>query len=138
MYLTCTPPKLLNTFEANIFWLDDKNVSIGRKYSIKINTGTYNVEFEKIVKVIDTKDLSKTKGDIIRKNDVAEVILKSNSLIPIDNFFDNESTGRFSIIDDYKIVGGGTINSTNFPDQRKMLEKKCKKYYSSKFFYYRN
>lgn len=118
-----TPPKLLNTFEANIFWLDNENVMIGRKYSIKITTGTYNIEFEKIVKVIDTKDLSKTKSNIIRKNDVAEVILKSNSLIPIDNFFDNESTGRFSIIDDYKIVGGGTINSTNFPDQRKMLEK---------------
>ena len=92
-----TPPKLLNTFEANIFWLDNENVMIGRKYSIKITTGTYNIEFEKIVKVIDTKDLSKTKSNIIRKNDVAEVILKSNSLIPIDNFFDNGLQSFFLI-----------------------------------------
>ena len=118
-----TPPKLLNTFEANIFWLDVNSLELGKKYTIKITTGTYKVEFEKIVKVIDTKDLSKKKSNTVRKNEIAEVILKSNTLIPIDSFYNNESTGRFSIIDDYQTVGGGTINSTNFPDQRKMLEK---------------
>ena len=50
-------PKLMNTFEANLFWLSDK-VAFKKQYTMKINTGEYTVKISKVMKVIDTDNLN--------------------------------------------------------------------------------
>ena len=67
----------------------------------------------------DIDDLSKKEVNDILKNDVAEVTISSQLLIPVDNFYDNPSTSRFSIIDGFEVVGGGIVNTDNYPNQRK-------------------
>ena len=61
------------------------------------------------------------KKNEVSRNDVAEVTLSSQVLIPVDNFNDNPSTSRFSIIDGFEVVGGGIINADNYPNQRKLI-----------------
>ena len=50
------PPKLMNTFEANLFWLNDNKLDLEGKYQLKINTGEYSVSIRKVNKIIDTEN----------------------------------------------------------------------------------
>ena len=116
-------PKLVNTFEASIFWLSDIPLNLEKKYTIKLTTAEYKVNFEKINKVIDTNDLSKKEVNDIFRNDVAEVTISSQLLVPVDNFYDNPSTSRFIVTDGFEVVGGGIVNTDNYPNQRKLRNK---------------
>ena len=118
-------PKLMNTFEANLFWLSEKKLKINKQYLMKINTGEYNIFISKVSKVIDTDNLnSKTPNLSPEKNDVCEVVIHSSQLIPMDDFKDNQKTGRFCILDEEKIIAGGIINLQNFPDQKDVIQTK--------------
>jgi len=116
-------PKLLSSFESNIFWLDNEDVDQKKKYEIKIGTGTYSVKFEKIKEVFRIDKIPKNIKKNITKNDIAHVILSSNSLIPADSFNENIFTGRFSILSNERVVGGGVISSNDYPNQRKSKNK---------------
>ncbi len=113
-----SPPKLVNNFEANIFWLSDQALEVGKNYLIRITSGEYRVKIEGIKKIINTNDLSHKINKKVLKNEVAEVTLYSQFIIPVDDFSDNAATSRFSIIENFNVVGGGIINSKNYPDQR--------------------
>ena len=39
-------------------------------------------------------------------------------MIPLDDFKDNEKTGRFCLLDDEEILAGGIVDLSNYPDQR--------------------
>ncbi len=115
-------PKLMNTFEANLFWLSEKKLKLNKQYLMKINTGEYNIVISKVSKVIDTNNLnSKSLNLSPGKNDVCEVIIHSSQLIPMDDFKDNQKTGRFCILDEENIIAGGIINLQNFPDQKDVI-----------------
>ena len=42
----------------------------------------------------------------------------------MDDFKDNQKTGRFCILDEEKIIAGGIINLQNFPDQKDVIQTK--------------
>ena len=44
------PPKLMNRFEANVFWLSQNKLQLNKKYDLKINTGQYQVIINEIKK----------------------------------------------------------------------------------------
>ena len=46
------PPKLMNRFEANVFWLSQKKLKLNSKYNFKINTGQYQVIVNKVKKLL--------------------------------------------------------------------------------------
>ena len=117
------PPNLVNTFEANIFWLSEQKINLNKKYILKLATSEHNITFKKIIRVIDTESLNKKEKNIVKKNDVAEVVINSPSLIAADNFTLNPKLGRFSIVDNYSVVGGGIINLKDYPNQRNFLNK---------------
>ncbi len=122
---TTSSPKLMNTFEANLFWLSEKKLELDKQYLMKINTGEYNIIIRKISKIIDTNNLSSKSLNLSpKKNDVCEVIIHSSQLIPMDDFKDNQKTGRFCILDEEKIIAGGIINLQNFPDQKDVIKAK--------------
>ena len=114
------PPKLMNRFEANVFWLSQNKLQLNKKYDLKINTGQYQVIINEIKKIIDTNDL-KPKSDLkVNKNDICELVFHSSQLIPMDNYSHIKSTGRFCLLDENEIVAGGILNLKNFPDQREL------------------
>ena len=92
---------------------------------MKINTGEYNIFISEVSKVIDTNNLNSKNSSLSpEKNDVCEVIIHSSQLIPMDDFKDNQKTGRFCILDEEKIIAGGIINLQNFPDQKDVIQTK--------------
>ena len=114
------PPKLMNTFEANLFWLNDKKMDLSKKYQLKSNTGEYTVNIRKVNKIIDTESLESTNKKIPNKNDVSEVVIHSSQLIPMDDYNVLTKTARFCLLDENEIVAGGIASLQNYPDQKEL------------------
>ena len=115
---TDTPSILTNIFRAKLFWLGDDPLELGSQYKLKINTAEYQVEIDQIEQVLNTEDLSRAPSATVEKNSAAEVILRVRVPIGVDDFTANAATGRFVLVDNYRIVGGGVINLDGFVDQR--------------------
>ena len=128
------PPKLMNRFEANLFWLSGLKLKLNQKYKFKINTGEYNVIVKEVKKIIDTDNLNSKSSKNVSKNDICEVVFHSSQLIPMDDFSVNQKTGRFCLLDDSGIVAGGILNLKNYPDQRESSENLNKNIVAEDFF----
>ncbi|MBT5659445.1 MAG: adenylyl-sulfate kinase [Rhodospirillaceae bacterium] len=113
-----TPPVETNVFKARVFWLGHKPLTLGKKYTLKLATAQHTVEVQEIERVIDTTDLSTGKQDQVERNAVAEIVLRSREMMVLDEFIHMPRTGRFVLVEDYDIVGGGIISMEGYPDQR--------------------
>lgn len=112
------PPLETNVFKGHVFWLGDRPLEVGKRYAMKLATSRYPVEVQAIERVIDTGDLSSAAADKVERNAVAEVILRTRALVALDHFAGHPRTGRFVLVEDYDVVGGGIVNMDDFPDQR--------------------
>lgn len=100
-----------NRFRANVFWLGNNNLVKNKKYKLKLGTAEVECEIESILKSVDASSLSELSNESgIKRNDVAEVIIRTKEEISYDLFSNSESTGRFVIVDGYDISGGGIIS----------------------------
>jgi bifunctional enzyme CysN/CysC len=115
---TLDQPLESNVFKTHLFWLGHTPLQVGKRYIMKLATARYTVEVEAIERIIDTADLSSRQADSVERNAVAEVVLRSRALIALDDFATNPRTGRFVLVEDYDVVGGGIVNMEDFPDQR--------------------
>lgn len=106
-----TPVTVANFFNASVFWLGKNPLVKDKKYKLKLSTQEVEFEVYSINKVIDAVSLKNSdNSDTIKKNDVAEVTIKTKYPICFDEFADVQSLGRFVIIDDYDTSGGGIIS----------------------------
>lgn len=121
---TDSPFILTNVFRARLFWLGNNPLKVGSRYKLKINTAEYDVEVKEIEQVLNTDDLSLRPAEQVVKTSVAEVVLKTRALIAMDDFTDNPITGRFVLVEDYQIVGGGVVSLKDSVDQRPNFEVK--------------
>lgn len=99
-----------NRFRGNVFWLGKNDLVPNKKYKLKLSTAEVECQIETIIKAIDASTLEEVESPSgIKKNDVGEVIVRTKSEIGFDLFNELESTGRFVIVDDFDISGGGII-----------------------------
>lgn len=112
------PPIETDVFKARIFWLGHKSLEVGKRYKMKLNTLSVPVTVQAIEHVINTTDLSETKATSVERNSVGEIILRADRLIALDPFSDLAGTGRFVLVDDFDIAGGGIISMEGYADQR--------------------
>jgi len=118
-------PVETNVFRANIFWLGKNPLRVGSRYTLKLHTGQHWAEVQSIDRIVDVADLSSSEGGEVPKNAVAEITLRTRGLVALDAFTDNVRTGRFVLIEDYTIVGGGIINMDGYPDQRQAVTRRA-------------
>ncbi|MEG2539028.1 MAG: GTP-binding protein [Clostridium sp.] len=111
-------PKISNLICGNIFWLAKEPLIKGKEYKLKIQTQEVICTIVSISKVIDSASLKGIKSDKVQKNEVCEVTIKTKSPICFDEFSDIEQTGRFVIVDNYNISGGGIITKQEESLQR--------------------
>jgi len=112
-------PILTNLFRARLFWLGTDALVPNKRYTMKINTSEYKVEVREIEQVVSTDDLSLNNKSVqVSKNEVAEVVMKVRGLAALDEFEQNQKTGRFMLMDGYNVVGGGIISMEGFANQR--------------------
>jgi bifunctional enzyme CysN/CysC len=98
-------------FRARIFWMGDKPFSIGKRYTVKLMTQEIECQLASIDRVIDATSLETSAGPrlSVAKNEVAEVTIYARSTLVMDNHERIESGGRFVIVDERDVAGGGII-----------------------------
>ncbi len=107
-------PVVTDTFKGNLFWLGKNDLVKNKKYKLKLATLEIECEIAKIDRVIDASTLETIEdAERVQKNDVSEITIKTKSPIALDEFQDIESTGRFVIVDDLDVSGGGIITKAS-------------------------
>lgn len=103
-------PYTTNRFRANIFWMGKNALSIHKKYKLKIGTNKTGLYIESIESVLNASTLEKVLDrEEVHRHEVAQIIFKTDKPISFDLFNNIKSTGRFVIVDEYDIAGGGII-----------------------------
>jgi len=115
--LVTNPPMLTNVFRDRLFWLGRNPLAEGNRYKLKLGTAEHAVEVEKIERVVDVQELGTADTKVVERNSVAEVVFRTRRQIAVDPFSINMLTGRFVIVEDYDIVGGGLISMDGYADQ---------------------
>jgi len=116
-------PSTTRRIHVNLFWLGKQPLVRNKKYLFKLNAIKVEVELERIVRVMDASDLSQKERDQVDRNDVAECILKLDHMIAFDPSAEMPETGRFVIVDDYEISGGGIIVKALVDDQAQLNQR---------------
>jgi bifunctional enzyme CysN/CysC len=102
-------PYVGSCFEASVFWMGKKPLEIGKEYKLKLCTMKVSVKLKEIKKVFSASDLSDKQKNHIEMNEIAVCILECQSPLAFDIFNEIFPTGRFVIVDEFDIVGGGII-----------------------------
>ena len=106
-----TLPKRSLIFRVKLFWMGKRPMIFERPYKLKLGTAQAMVHLKKIERVLDASDLKMlpiSKKEIAR-HDVAQCVLQANADFAFDLAGDLEATGRFVIVDEYDISGGGIL-----------------------------
>ncbi len=109
--------------KANVFWLGRENISVGNEYMLKLGTVKVQAIVKEIIKVIDASSLDLQKKQIVERHDVAELIFELKNEIAFDLISENPQTGRFVIVDNYEISGGGIISDLIEDKNEKVRER---------------
>ncbi len=116
-------PLVSTAFRANLFWLGKRPLEKGRKYSLRVATKEIDCEVAAIHRIIDTMDLAQQQGSSqVGKNQVAELTLRTKGPVAFDLSASFEATGRFVLVDEYDIAGGGIITELVRDDQEFLRE----------------
>ena len=116
-------PLVSTAFRANLFWLGKRPLEKGRKYLLRVATKEVDCEVASIHRIIDTMDLAQQQGsNTISKNQVAELTLRTKAPVAFDLSASFETTGRFVLVDEYDIAGGGIITELVHDDQEFLRE----------------
>lgn len=115
------PPINSSIIKTRLFWLGKNPLVRNKKYIFKIGTNKVEMEVKEIERILDASTLKTKKSDQIKRHEVAECILQLEKAIALDKAVDYSETGRFVIVDDYEISGGGIVVE-GLPDDQTWLQ----------------
>lgn len=104
------PPVVGRHFRASMFWLGRTPLTVGHEYILKSCTAKITCRISKIHSTLDASTLGKViSPDHANKNDIADCEIECERDIAFDIGATVPETGRFVIVDNYEISGGGII-----------------------------
>jgi bifunctional enzyme CysN/CysC len=113
------PPYELTRFKARLFWLGHNSFRKGANYKLKIGSQEADCQIDSIEKVIDASTLETVSRDdkevFVGRHEVAELYLRTKRPIAFDAHTEIIPTGRFVVVDQYDVSGGGIILDDNYP-----------------------
>lgn len=102
--------RVASRLKAHIFWLGKEPFVKHKKYKLKLASSRMPMWLEEVHNVLDASDLTSVKGkQQVDRHDVAECTLECFKPIAFDLTKEIGITGRFVIVDNYEIRGGGII-----------------------------
>ncbi|MEI6437132.1 MAG: GTP-binding protein [Candidatus Omnitrophota bacterium] len=111
-------PKVSTRFRANIFWMGRSPLIKGKGYKLKMGAARVQARLVEIAQVLDAAELRQTGTKTqVERHDVAEILIETAKPVAFDLIHDNEGTGRFVLVDNYEIAGGGIVLEALGDDQ---------------------
>ena len=103
-------PQISTQLKVNLFWLGKEPMIFNKRYLLKLATARVPVWLRRINTVLDASELTtENNRQHIERHDVAECVLETLKPIAFDLSAEVAQTGRFVLIDNYQIAGGGVI-----------------------------
>ncbi len=111
-----------NRFKARLFWMGKRNLTVGERTKLKLATQELDAEIVSIEKIIDASTLENVAAgrDYIARNDVAEITLQTRGALVMDNADRNPLLGRFVLVDQRQVAGGGIVFGGVYTDRAKV------------------
>lgn len=104
------PAQVGSHLAVNIFWMNRQPMIRNKKYKIKLAGARMPVWLREVVTVLDASELTTDSNrQQVERHDVAECVLETLKPIAFDLSTEIAQTGRFVIIDNYEIAGGGVV-----------------------------
>ena len=111
-------PLVSTAFRVNLFWLGQRPLERGRKYLLRLATREVDCEVAVIHRIIDAADLGERQSKtVVGRNEVADLTLRTKFPLTFDLYQQFETTGRFVLVDQYDISGGGIITELVHDEQ---------------------
>ena len=105
-----TLAKTTSRLHVNLIWLSPNPMIMGKQYKIKLAAARAAVWLTDVDVILDASELTTTtKRRQIERHDVASCTLETLKPLACDPAAAIPQTGRFVIIDNYEIAGGGIV-----------------------------
>jgi bifunctional enzyme CysN/CysC len=108
-----------NRFHADLFWIVREPLRVGHFYDLRLATQQVKCQIASIEQVMDSSTLETTSGgrEHLERNEIGRLTIETRGPLVIDNHDRIPNLGRFVIIDDGQICGGGTIFGGTYTDR---------------------
>ncbi len=105
------PPATRTEFKAKLIWLSREPLRVGRPYRLRLTTQEVLCEVVRIDRVIDGATLAEVAHEAggIERNVVAEVVIRTQRPVVLDDYAAVPALGRFVLVDGYEVSGGGVV-----------------------------
>jgi bifunctional enzyme CysN/CysC len=105
-------PGVTTRIAASVIWLGRRPLTPGRDYILKLGSARVKARLEAIERVIDAAELGVTeRKPHVDRHEVADCVLQLARPVALDPVSEHASTGRFVLVDDYEISGGGIVRA---------------------------
>src|SRR3989454_521221 len=116
-------PLVSTTFRCNLFWMGHRPLEAGKKYVLRLATREVECEIVALHRIIDTTNLAAREVKTsVGRNEVAELTIRAKAPITFDLYSDFAVTGRFVLVDQYDVSGGGIITEAVKDEQTVLRE----------------
>ena len=103
-------PLVSTQIRANLFWLGSQPLKTQKPYTLRLATREVPCQIAEIHRIVDANNLDdRHTQSIVQRNEVADITLRTKSPIAFDLYESFETTGRFVLVDNYDVAGGGII-----------------------------
>jgi len=112
-------PVETNRFHADLFWIVREPLRVGHFYDLRLATQQVKCQIVSLEQIMDSSTLQ-TKSDgreQLERNEVGRLTIQTRGPLVIDNHDSIPNLGRFVIIDEGQICGGGTIFGGVYTDR---------------------
>jgi bifunctional enzyme CysN/CysC len=108
-----------NRFHADVFWITREPMRIGKLYSVRLSTQEVKCHVVSIEQVLDSSTLKAKidKQERLERNEVGRLILQTRAPLVLDNYDRVANLGRFVVVDDGMICGGGIVFGGTYTDR---------------------
>lgn len=111
-------PLVSTQIRANLFWLGKRPLETRQSYVLRLATREVPCEVTTIHRIVDANNLNDRQTQSrVQRNEVADITLRTKSPIAFDLYVDFETTGRFVLVDEYDVAGGGIITELVHDEQ---------------------
>lgn len=104
-------PAVSNLVRANIFWMGGQPLTAGRGYKFRLAAQEAGCRLVSVENVIDADTFEKMDAseDAIARNNMGDVTLQLDRPLVYDEFSKVAAMGRFVLVDEGRVSGGGII-----------------------------
>jgi len=109
------PPQVATRLRVNLFWLGRAPLVPHKDYVLRLGAARVPMRVERVEQVLDAATLGTADRAEVARHEVADCVFALGRPVAFDVHADHATTGRFVVIDDYEIRGGGIVREA-LPD----------------------